>query len=124
MRTLLILFLGFSSLLLLAEPQSKVVWSEDKNSHAFCTNTSKPECYLVCEEQLVNVSQVINSNLGKLGTSRRNEYEKVITFPTRWIDHKSEQGCMFEFKTQAWKQEKRYSVYELVYVEGGTFHSR
>lgn len=96
------------------------LWSGGKSALAFCVLAKASSCYVISDELKVNVSQVENLNLGKLGLSSKYKYEKVITFPVEWL--KSGDGeLMVLFKTQAWMAGKRYTVTEPVLIKNGKY---
>jgi hypothetical protein len=104
-----------------SEDYEQIVWSEDHLSLAFCEQKERSTCFVICENQLVNVSVVERGNLGKLGSL--NKYEKIVTYPYRW-ESDSNGECRFWFKTHAWLKGQRYTVEEPVYVKDGYYEQR
>ena len=108
------------SLSIFAADEHAPVWSQDRKAKAFCDTNSQTVCYVLCNDQLVNVSLVEKGNLGKI---EKYDYQKVITFPTRW-ESNDEVGCLFWFSTQAWIDGQRHTASEPVWVKGNEYIQR
>ena len=98
----------------------KLIWSQDGSALAFCSKDKPIKCFVICNNESVDVSTVELSNLGKIG---RYKYEKINTFPLNWESNDSS-GCMVWFKTQAWVDGQRYTVKEPVWVSNGKYYGR
>jgi len=100
---------------------TEVFWSEDKKALAFCDKKeNKTQCFVVCNNQATNVSDVELSNLGKIG---KYNYERVITLPYKWESNDTT-SCMFLFETQAWFNNQQLSAKEPVWVSDGSYRGR
>lgn len=95
---------------------SQALWREDKNAHAFCNSRNETVCTVVVEDVYTDVSVIENKNIGKLGITPKEKYEKVITFPSKWLRSNSD-GDLVEFTTQAWLQGKKYTISGMVFVD-------
>jgi hypothetical protein len=103
------------------EDYEQIIWSENRLSLAFCDQKVRSTCFVICENQLTDVSIVERGNLGKLGSL--NKYEKIVTYPYRWESDVNGE-CRFWFKTHAWLNGQRYTVGEPVYVKDGYYEHR
>lgn len=108
--TVIIYFLATSA------SASETLWREDKNAQAYCKSSNESVCTVVVKDVFTNVSAIENKNIGKLGITPKEKYEKVITFPSKWLSSSSE-GDLVEFTTQAWLQGERYTVKGIVFVD-------
>jgi len=116
-----LILLSMSAFPLSANSQAPlVVWSPDKTAKAYCENSIQPSCFVWCNGQVVDVSSVEKGNLGKIG---KHDYEKVITFPTRWGSNDGT-GCMFWFSTQAWAKGQKHTIQEPVWVTDNEYNQR
>ena len=101
----------------------KYLLNGDNSALAICYIQNPNKCYILNKKTLVDVSQMENANLGKLGLRKRNEYEKILSIPEKWEE--SNNGVyLVWFKTQAWRNGQRYTVKEPVYVENGIYNVR
>jgi hypothetical protein len=94
---------------------SQTLVREDKNGHAFCNSRNETECTVVIGDVYTDVSLIEDKNIGKLGIIPKNGYEKVITFPSKWLRSNSD-GDLIEFTTQAWLQGQKYTISGMVFV--------
>lgn len=94
---------------------SQALLREDKNAQAFCNSRNETVCTVVVGDIYTDVSVIENKNIGKLGVTPKNKYEKVITFPSKWL-HSSSDGDLIEFTTQAWLQGEKYTISGVVFV--------
>lgn len=95
---------------------SDTLWREDKNAYAYCKPDKETICAVVVGSVITDVSAIENKNIGKLGITPKEKYEKVITFPSKWL-RSSSNGDLIEFTTQAWMQGQRYTVNGMVFVD-------
>lgn len=95
---------------------SETLWREDKNAEAYCKLINETVCTVVVVGVFTDVSAIENKNIGKLGITPKEKYEKVITFPSKWLRSNS-RGDLIEFTTQAWLQGQRYTVNGMVFVD-------
>lgn len=95
---------------------SQALWREDKNAHAFCNSINETVCTVVVGDVYTDVSVIENKNIGKLGITPKDKYEKVITFPSKWLRSNSD-GDLVEFTTQAWLQGKKHTISGMVFVD-------
>lgn len=58
----------------------------------------------------IDISGVESGNFGKLGRSR-SDYERFETTPTEWL-HRTDGLFSVHMRTRAWRDGKRYTVYE------------
>ncbi|MBY7832886.1 hypothetical protein KW463_08545 [Vibrio fluvialis] len=96
------------------------IWSQDKTAVAFCENKETSVCYVICNDEVANVSDVEKANLGKIGDY---QYEKVVTYPISW-ESNDKFGCMFWFQTHAWINGQRHTVKEPAFVTDGEYRGR
>lgn len=103
--------------------QETSLWSENKEAKAVCVNSTKTSCFIFIGNHKVDISQVENINLGKLGIKARDTYSKVKSFPSKWL--KSDDGeFIVVITTEAWLEGELYTVSEPVYVKGWVYLSR
>ncbi len=95
---------------------SETLWRADKNAQAYCKSRNESVCTVVVRGVFTNVTAIENKNIGKLGITPKEKYEKVITFPSKWLRSTSE-GDLIEFTTQAWLQGQRYTIRGMVFVD-------
>jgi len=113
----------FASSISYSENEKNVLWNKDRSAVAFCVSENESLCFIVSGEMVANVSQVENGNIGKLGITPKSKYEKVITFPTKWLQSNNNE-FMISFTTQAWLSGQRYTVTEPVLVKNGKYWER
>lgn len=123
MKTLTTALIIFCSLLCEANEKENSIWSKQGNAVAFCLYENESKCYVIAGEKIINVSQVENSNIGKLGILKKSAYEKVLTTPVEWLNSENE-TLMFSFKTEAWLSGKKYTVTEPVLIKNGEYRQR
>ncbi len=95
---------------------SQALWREDKNAQAFCNSRNETVCTVIVGDVHTDVSVIENKNIGKLGSTLKEKYEKVITFPSKWLRSTSD-GDVVEFTTQVWLQGKKYTINGVVFVD-------
>jgi len=94
---------------------SETLWREDKNAKAYCESSNETVCTVVVSDILTDVSVIEDKNVGKLGVAPKEKYEKVVTFPSKWLRSNSD-GDLIVFTTLAWLQGQRYTVSGMVFV--------
>jgi hypothetical protein len=119
-RNHFLFFLTIFSLNGIAQETESELWNEERSASASCDKDDMPICKITISGVSVDVSQVTYSNLGKLGIYKLSEYERVVTFPTEWLQSNHEIH-MVEFKTQAWRNGQRYTVSEPVLIKNGRY---
>jgi hypothetical protein len=68
----------------------------------------------------VNVSPLERTNLGRLGTLKREDYQRVVTTPVEWIP-RTDKMLEIQMRTQVWRLGKRKTTSGSVVIEpGGT----
>jgi hypothetical protein len=68
----------------------------------------------------VDATGVEGGNLGKLGSRRRKDYDRVETTPVQWLD-RDDDRFQVVMRTRAWLAGRRYTVAEkLLISRGGT----
>ncbi|WP_194868452.1 hypothetical protein [Pseudoalteromonas sp. PPB1] len=112
-NTLIAVLFGTLAFPILAED---VLWRVDKGAQAYCTKDKETVCFVVVNETVTNVSAIESKNIGKLGITLKENYEKVVTFPSKWLSS-TNQGDLVEFTTQAWLKSKRYTARGMVFVD-------
>jgi len=123
MKKSLLTALLLASFISHAEANKNVLWNAENSAVAFCVVEQESQCFIVAEETAINVSQVENANIGKLGITPKEKYEKVITFPTKWLQSNKNEYLVL-FTTQAWLSGQRYTVKEPVFVKNGKYEVR
>lgn len=99
------------------------LWSDAREALAVCEIGTKNLCYVVINEKKVDVTQAEYANIGKLGIRKFEEYEKVISFPSKWVTA-SEPEYLVQITTQAWFTGQRYTVTEPVFIKNGIYLQR
>lgn len=94
---------------------AEVLWNSDKTAFAFCESKEKTTCFIIANNIPTNVSRIENANLGKLGLPRKKRYEKIETFPSKWVEE-NQNGNLISFTTRAWINGQRYTVSGPVFV--------
>ncbi len=102
---------------------SEVLWNKEKTALAFCTKEIPTKCYVVDSAQVVDVTALELANIGKLGLYSRQDYEKIISLPHKWLRTESD-FYLVSFKTQAWRNGQRYTVKEPTLVKNGMYQGR
>ena len=123
MKALITALIIFCSLLCEANEKENSIWSKQGNAVAFCLYENESKCYVIADKNIINVSQVENANIGKLGILRKSAYEKVLTTPVEWLDSGNE-NLIVSFKTEAWLSGKKYTVTEPVLIKNGEYQQR
>lgn len=113
----------FCSLLCIANENGTAIWNQERSAAAFCSHESESKCYVITKENTINVSQVENTNIGKLGIAKKEEYEKVVTMPVEWLKSENE-IIKVSFKTEAWLSGKKLSAIEVVVIRNGVYLQR
>lgn len=122
LRIILLLLLSVISVCSYGD-QGISLWSDNKEAKAVCINDTKTSCFIFIGSQKINISQVENINLGKLGAKARDAYSKVKSFPSKWL--KSDDGeFMVIITTEAWSKGQLYTVSEPVHVKDGVYLTR
>ena len=123
-RFFLIIFMFLCPAYANAEPEKGVLWNDKKTAVAFCTlEKSTTSCYIVDGNKVTNVSHLENINIGSIGTTPKNKYEKVISYPTKWVESKNNKHIV-TFTTNAWLEKQRYTVTKPVLVSNGKYKIR
>jgi hypothetical protein len=122
-RLFIIVFLTVFSMTSFSKTESDELWNNDHTAVAFCIVNQVTECFIKTDTNIVNVSEVEDTNLGKIGTGNRESYEKIVTFPERWISS-TESEHKIIFVTHAWNTGKRYAAKEIVLVKDGKYSTR
>ncbi|WP_448549353.1 hypothetical protein [Thalassotalea fusca] len=102
---------------------SEVIWNKEMTALAFCTKEIPNKCYVVDSVQVADVTALESANLGKLGLYSRQDYQKIISFPHKWLRTEKD-FYLVSFKTQAWRNGQRYTVKEPALVENGKYQGR
>lgn len=108
---------------LLADAESTELWSNNKEALAVCINNDSNKCYVSIGNIKVDITKVEGANLGKLGIRSRNDYSKIINFPSKWL-RASNNEYIVNITTQAWFESQRYTVTEPVYIKDGVYQQR
>lgn len=108
--SVVIFMFSFSSL------ANEVLWRGDKNALAFCKLKKDSKCFVVVNEYSTDVSAIENKNIGKLGKTPKEQYNKVVTFPSKW-QRTGSNGDLIIFTTQAWFKGQKYTVKGAVFVD-------
>lgn len=101
----------------------KELWSEGKEAVAVCEMGEPNSCYVVIGATKVDISQVENANIGKLGLRPKSAYDKVISFPSLWVKVRKP-AYMVQVTTQAWFEGRRYTVSGPAYIKHGIYVPR
>lgn len=96
--------------------QSDTLWNSQNNKYAFCSNFNyKSSCFVITNEDTIDVSKVIKGNHGKLGYK---VYDETKTYPSKWLlDEKL--TLQVEFTTYIWKKGKRFTAVEKLMIKSG-----
>ncbi|MCF2948878.1 hypothetical protein L0668_12225 [Paraglaciecola aquimarina] len=94
---------------------SEILWNSDKTALAFCDSKEQTVCFVIANSIATNVSRIENANLGKLRITEKEQYEKIQTFPSKWLADKPN-GNLISFTTMAWKDGQRYTITGPVFV--------
>ena len=101
-------------------------WNADKSAIAVTLYKPKKTVVFIFIQQdekkykAVDISQIEDGNLGKLGMARRMEYSKIETIPTEWRN-RDDSSYQVVLRTRVWKDGQRYTVYEeLIITANGT----
>lgn len=119
----LFVYLVLFSIGVSSEEVNTSVLNSDGAARASCSNIGIPVCQVVVGEVEVDVSQVTFVNLGKLGIAKKEDYEKIVTKPVKWLKSTVELQII-EFQTQAWRNGQRYTVSEPVLINNGKYNVR
>lgn len=92
---------------------NEILWRSDKNARAYCNKTV---CTVLVKGISTDVSAIENKNIGKLGVTPKADYDKVITFPSKWL-RTNEYGDLIQFTTKAWLKGQRYTIKGIVFVD-------
>ena len=65
MKELITVLILFGSLLCGANENGSAIWNQERNAVAFCSSDGDSRCYVIYEENAINVSQVENANIGR-----------------------------------------------------------
>jgi len=122
-RIILFAYIILVSSSLYADTEKNVLWNNEKSAIAFCVSEPESRCFIVVDESAIDVSQVENANIGKLGIAPKEKYERVITFPAKWLRSKTNE-YMVSFTTKAWLSGQRHTVTEPVLVKNGKYTVR
>jgi hypothetical protein len=123
MKSLIASAMIFFSLLCSANEENNATWNKERNAVAFCLYENESKCYIIKDEITINVSQVENTNIEKLGIAKKETYEKVITMPVKWTS--SDNAVLIvSFKTEAWLAGKKYTAIEPVAIKNGEYIQR
>ena len=95
---------------------SEVLWRTDKNALAFCDKTNESTCFVVVNNNSTDVSLIEGKNIGKLGVTPKDQYDKVVTLPSSWKRTDSD-GDLVIFTTKAWLKGQRYTIQGMVFVD-------
>lgn len=123
MKEFIATLIAFYSLLCGASENGTAIWNPERSAVAFCSHEGESRCYVISGENTINVSQVENANIGKLGTAKKEEYEKVVTTPVKWLKSENE-ILMVSFKTEAWLSGEKLSAIEPVVIKNGNYLQR
>ncbi|MCX2833193.1 hypothetical protein [Microbulbifer thermotolerans] len=97
------------------------IWNKDKSIFVFCYSHEQSTCYVVFKEQNnvkpVEVSGVVQANLGKLGI-QPIKYENIYSFPSGLRENENE-TIRLEFTTQVWVSGKKYALKEPLLIKNG-----
>lgn len=101
----------------------KELWSKGKEALAVCEISIQNRCYVIIDKLYIDVTQAEHSNIGKLDVYKNKEYEKIISFPSKWVTVSSP-VYIVQITTHAWLHGQRYTVSELVYIKNGVYFQR
>lgn len=93
-----------------------MLWRADNGAQAYCNKDKNTVCFVVINGTTTQVHEIESKNIGKLGITLKAHYEKVVTFPSKWISS-TNQGDLIEFTTLAWLKSERYTVRGVVFVD-------
>ena len=112
-----------ASLAISAQELNVMIWNAEKTASASCYGAGLPTCQVIVNGAVIDVSQMTYSNIGKLGIAELDEYERVVTEPTKWLESDGTLQ-MVNFRARAWRGGQRYSVSEPVVVKDGKYFAR
>ena len=118
----LLILLSLFSVSAYTEGRSEL-WSDGREALAVCEINAQNLCYVVIGKLKIDVTQAEHSNLGKLGIRKKEEYETVISYPSKWLTANAPE-YMVQITTQAWLNGKRHTVSEPVYIKNGIYLQR
>ena len=100
---------------------SDAFWNQERTaaiSFKPSKNKTKIVFYLIQDGQVhfLDVSNVENQNIGKLGTLKSVSYDSINSKPIAWI-HRADGKYQVEVQTQAWRKGQRFTVKEWVVVD-------
>ncbi|SET68868.1 hypothetical protein [Thalassotalea agarivorans] len=95
---------------------NEVLLRPDNQARAYCHKSNKTICTVVVEGISTDVSAIENKNIGKLGIAPKEDYDNVVTFPSKWL-RSSKDGDLIEFTTKAWLKGQVYTVRGTVFID-------
>jgi hypothetical protein len=123
MKYLLSLWLLATSVSVVAQEHRVEIWNSDKTASASCIENKFPTCQIQVNGRIIDVTPVTYSNIGKLGSWKIIDYDKVVTEPIEWLESTSTIQLV-NFRTQAWRDGQRYTVTEAVLIKNGKYTTR
>ncbi|WP_143085082.1 hypothetical protein [Pseudoalteromonas denitrificans] len=114
MYKLIILVVAF--LFTISSCADEILWRVDKNAFAFCNQAKRSTCFVIVNNTSTDVSLIENKNVGKLGVTSKEKYNRIVTFPSKW-QRTDDNGDLIIFTTQAWLNGQRYTTSGMVFVD-------
>lgn len=96
------------------------LWNSDNSKYAFCYSDQTSQCFVAVIEnekvQLIDVSDVITGNLGKLAIDM-SQWDKVQTYPSKFKELSGD-GFFINFVTEAWIDRQKFTAEENLFIKG------
>ncbi|MCF6439511.1 hypothetical protein L1077_08735 [Pseudoalteromonas luteoviolacea] len=95
---------------------NEILLRSDKSAKAYCHKINETVCIVLVKGVSTDVSAIENKNIGKLGVTPKSDYDKVVTFPSKWLRFNKD-GNLIQFTTRAWLKGQRYTIKGMVFVD-------